>query len=187
MFHTWMNILQRVPKSGLWLLGGIKSLEENLIGEVKKAGIDPKRLIFSEKLPKENHLERIQLADLVLDTRIVNGAASTSDALWMKVPVVTLQGSHFASRMASSILQAMGLPELIAHTLKEYEEMAVAFASDPIAFQKIKTRLSNARETSPLFNTELSVKCLEVAYMEMWNRLLKGEKPNAIDVKKLMA
>ena len=101
-------------------------------------GIDSDRLIFAEKLSKHKHLSRLSLADLVLDTLRVNGAASTSDALWSGVPVLTIQGKHFASRMSSSILKAAGVPELITHSLEDYENKAVELAEEKSKLARIK-------------------------------------------------
>ena len=104
MFDCWMRILKKVSHSVLWLIGGNITAESNLKKRARSKGISVDRLLFAPHLPKDEHLARLRFADLALDTRTVNGAATTSDALWAGVPVLTLQGSHFASRMSSSIL-----------------------------------------------------------------------------------
>ncbi len=117
MFDCWMRILQRVPDSILWLMIRHDAAKKHLRTEAKARGVNPDRLIFLEKLSKQEHLTRLKMADLALDTRIVNGAATTSDALWAGVPVITLLGTHFASRMSASLLSAVGLPELITRSI----------------------------------------------------------------------
>ncbi len=157
-------------------------MKENLRTEVIKHGIDADRLIFAEKVPKHEHLLRLSLADLVLDTLRVNGAASTSDALWSGVPVLTIQGKHFASRMSSSILKAAGVPELITHSLEDYENMAVGLAEEKNKLARINAILMAANVESHLFNTERFVEYLEKAFAIVWKRYLDGETPCMIDL-----
>jgi len=102
IFDSWMNILQQIPESVLWLFDGGETIRENLRLEAHSRGINPERLVFAEKYSKAEHLSRLVHAQLALDTRIVNGHTTTSDALWAGVPVITLQGSHFASRVSSA-------------------------------------------------------------------------------------
>jgi len=168
MFAVWMNILKAVPQSVLWLLEDNSEAPKNLKKHAQKRGINPKRLIFAKKIKKDLHLARHRLADLALDTRIYNGHTTTSDALWAGLPVLTLQGKHFASRVASSILTAIGLPELITYSLKEYEETAIQLAKNPKKLIKLKNKLAKNRLTQPLFDTPRFVKDLEKAYQEMW-------------------
>jgi protein O-GlcNAc transferase len=182
MFDVWMRILKQVPEGVLWLLLGNKTAEENLTREAEAKGIRSERLIFAERLPKDEHLGRLRLADLVLDTRIYNGHTTTSDALWAGVPVIALQGSHFASRVSSSILSAMGLPDLITHSLEEYEALAVGLARNPVGLQEIRQRLAKNRLVAPLFDTPRFAKNLETAYKEMWKIFLAGEAPRGIEV-----
>jgi protein O-GlcNAc transferase len=182
IFDTWMNILRRSPDSVLWLMANSRNLKENLSKEVIKSGIDADRLILAEKVPKHEHLSRLSLADLVLDTLRVNGAASTSDALWAGVPVLTIQGKHFASRMSSSILKAAGVPELITHSLEDYENMAVELAEEKNKLARINTILRAANVESHLFNTERFVVYLEKAFAIVWKRYLDGETPCMIDL-----
>ena len=182
MFDVWMRILQQIPESILWLLFVNKIAQENLRQEAEARGVKSERLIFTEMLPKDEHLGRFKFADLTLDTRIVNGHATTSDALWAGVPVITLQGSHFASRVSSSILFAIGLPELITHTLEEYEALAVRLAHNPVELQKIRQRLAKNRMVAPLFDTPRFVRNLETAYKEMWKIFSAGEAPRQIEV-----
>jgi protein O-GlcNAc transferase len=180
MFESWMKILRQVPESLLWLQGGNETAEMNLKGEAEKRGVSSSRLIFAERLSNEEHLGRLRLADLALDTRIVSGAATTSDALWAGVPVITLEGCNFASRMSSSILSAIGLSDLITHSLEAYEALAVRLARDPGELQAIGQRLAKNRE--PLFDTPRFTRNLERAYKEMWKLFVNGERPRQIEV-----
>ena len=169
-FTSWMRILKAVPKSVLWLFRSNKIAEENLKKEAKKAGINPNRLIFATYLENSRHLARIKLSDLALDTFTYNGHTTTSDSLWAGVPVVTLQGKHFASRVASSILTAAGLPELITHSQKEYEDLAISLALNPQKLNAIRYSLLSNRLTCPLFDTQLFFKNLEKLYLDIYEQ-----------------
>ncbi|MEE9606020.1 MAG: tetratricopeptide repeat protein [Candidatus Scalindua sp.] len=182
MFNTWMNILRQVPESVLWLQRENEITERNLGREAESKGIKSTRLIFLEKLPIDQHLERLRLADVALDTQIVNGAATTSDALWVGTPVITIQGSSFASRMSSSILTAIGLPELITQTIEEYEQIAVDLGRNPERLQEIRQKIVKNRLVEPLFDTPRFARNLEKAYKEMWEIFIAGETPRQIEV-----
>jgi protein O-GlcNAc transferase len=182
-FSVWMNILDQVPSSVLWLLCRNESAEENLKREAKSRGIRVERLIFARELPKGEHLARQRLADLFLDTRIVNGHTTTSDALWAGVPVITLQGDHFASRVSASLLKAIGLPELITHSIEEYQELAVRLSRTPSELRSTRHKLEKNRFTEPLFDTPRFAKNLERGYQEMWEIFLNGERPREIEIK----
>jgi len=180
MFEAWMEILQHAPESVLWLQKGNGALEKNLREEAGKCHINPDRLIFAERLPKEHHLRRLTLADLALDTRVVNGAATTSDALWAGVPVVALQGEHFASRMSSSILSAVGLPELVTRNIQEYKQLAISLANDRDALSAVRNRLAENRKNKTLFDTPGYVHNLEKAFKKIWKNYNEGQKPVSI-------
>jgi protein O-GlcNAc transferase len=185
MFDCWARILKRVPQSVLCLLEGSKSAEKNLKKEMVNRGVDEKRLLFQKKMPKDEHLARIRLFDLSLDTRIVNGHTTTSDALWAGVPVVTIKGGHFSSRVSASILNAIGLAELITNDIGEYEELAVDIANNPEKLQALKKKVETNRLTAPLFDTPRFTRNLERAYREMVNIAKRGESPKQIDVQQL--
>lgn len=182
MFDGWMNILREIPEGVLWLQPGNKAAKKNLKQEAENRGIKSDRIIFAEPLPKEEHLARLRLADLALDTRIVNGAATTSDALWVGVPVITLQGRHFASRMSSSILTAIGATHMVTHNMQEYQSLAVDLARDPARMDAIRRKIAKNRWTKPLFDTRRFVGNLEKAYRKMWQIYLLGERPEMIKV-----
>ena len=182
LFDCWMRILQQIPRSVLWLFNGGEEMIYNLKQTARGKGIDPRRLVFADKLLKAEHLARLQLADLSLDTRIVNGHTTTSDSLWASVPVITLQGDHFASRVAASLLSAIGLPELIVPHLDDYERLAVRLATHPAELHEIKTRLFENRLTMPLFDTSRFIKNLEAAYQKMWWLFREGQAPQQFRV-----
>ena len=127
-------------------------------------------------------LARLQLADLALDTRIVNGHTTTSDALWAGVPVITVLGDHFATRVSASLLHAIGLSELIVDHMDAYVQLAVRLALDLTELQRIKDQLSQNRLTTPLFNTPGFVGHLEIAYQKMWSTFKEGQHPQQIEV-----
>ncbi len=183
VFDVWMKVLRQVPKSVLWLGQLNATAEQNLKRQAHEKGVSPERLVFAERVPsKDEHLARLRLVDLALDTSIYNGHATTNDALWAGVPVITLKGSHFASRASASLLTAIGLPELITHSLEEYEALAVHLALDSDELRGIRQRLAKNRLTEPLFDTPLFVRNLEKAYKEMWEISWAGQQPRQIQV-----
>jgi protein O-GlcNAc transferase len=182
MFDSWMRILQQVPDSVLWLFDDNPDAVRNLRRESASRGVAPDRLVFARKIEKARHLARLKWADLALDTRIVNGHTTTSDALWAGVPVITLQGSHFASRVSSSLLHAVGLPELVTDSPAEYERLAVQLASHSSGLNDVRQKLKINRLKKPLFDTARFVANLELAYREMWRVFSEGRAPTQIDV-----
>lgn len=183
VFDSWMKILKAVPGSVLWLLEKTGQDKINLKKEAKKRGVDPSRLIFSIGIRKELHLARLKLADLCLDTFNCNGMTTTSDSLWAGVPVITLKGNHFASRVSTSLLTAIGLPELITHSPKEYENLAIKLAKDPKKLDTLRSKLNANRLTKPLFDTQKFTQYLEEAYSQMWKTYSEGKKPANIVIK----
>jgi protein O-GlcNAc transferase len=182
MFDCWMRILQQVPNSVLWLFGDNENARCNLRQEAAGRGVEPDRLVFAQKIEKTEHLSRLKWADLALDTRIVNGHTTTSDSLWAGVPVITLQGSHFASRVSSSLLHAVGLSELVTYRLEEYEKLAVQLASRPSELKAVRHKLNINRLNKPLFDTARFVRNLEQAYSEMWRIFQEGRAATQIEV-----
>lgn len=167
VFGSWMRILKAVPDSVLWIYAPDKSVQNNLRKATSLAGSNPAMLVFAGNLPKDEHLARIRLADIALDTFTYNGHTTTSDCLWAGVPVITLKGNHFASRVSASLLTAIGLPELITRSVKEYEKLAIDLATNLKKLTAIRESLIMNRESYPLFNTQLFVKNLEDAYVKM--------------------
>ncbi len=172
MFDLWMRLLREVPGSVLWLLQSNDLAAANLRREAEARGIDAGRLIFAPRLPLAEHLARQQQADLLLDTLPYNAHTTASDALWTGVPVVTCMGETFAARVAASLLHAVGLPELVTHTLEDYAALALKLAQEPATLQGLKHKLMANRTTAPLFDTERFTRDLEVQYQAMWKDYL---------------
>lgn len=184
LFKTWMDILTRAPESVLWLYQGNRAAVSNLKKEAARQGVDPERLAFSGRLPLPEHLARLKLADLALDTRMYNGGATTSNALWAGVPVITILGRHFVSRMTASALKAVGLPEAVTRDVSQYRDLAIQWALDPEKLQAIKEKLNQNRQTRSLFDTPRFVLHLERAFEKMWALRQEGRRPEPIDLRK---
>lgn len=181
-WDIWMRALAAKENSILWLFSNNDTVISNLRREAQQRGINADRLVFANSLPKDEHLARICLADLALDTRLYNGHTTTSDALWTGVPVVAMQGRHFASRVSSSLLHAIGLPELVTDNLAEYETLINRLAANPAELKAIREKLQRNRDTQPLFDTERFTRNLEQAYRMMWEKYVEGKKPDHFDV-----
>ena len=181
-FAGWMRILKAVEGSVLWLFESNSSAVNNLRKEVVKFGINEDRLIFAKRMPIADHLNRIQMADLFLDTLPCNAHTTTSDALRMGLPVLTLIGHAFASRVAASLLNAVNLPELITTSQEQYESLAIELAMHPEKLKTIKDKLASNLPTAPLYDTPLFTKHLESAYMTMVDRYQNGLDPEHIYV-----
>jgi len=171
-FDGWMRILQRVPGSVLYLYAGGERAEGNLRQEAARRGVDAQRVVFGQRLPVPEYLARYRAADLFLDTLPYNAGTTASDALWAGLPVLTCLGRSFAGRVAASLLRAIELPELIATTQEQYEELAVALASDPPRLASIKARLAANRLTTRLFDTPRFTQSIEAAYSHIYERYL---------------
>jgi predicted O-linked N-acetylglucosamine transferase (SPINDLY family) len=182
LFDIWMRVLAQTPGGVLWLLGHEPVVSKNLRREAVERGIDAGRLIFAERIPYPDHLARLRLADLFLDTLPFNAGTTASDALWAGLPILTCAGEAFAARMAGSLLRAVGLPELIASNLDTYERQALKLAQRPALLQSLRERLVENRGHSPLFDTTRFVRHLESAYLEMWQRRARGENPASFSV-----
>ena len=154
VFATWMRILKRVPGSVFWLLADNEWSKENLLTEAIKQGINKERLVFAPRVTPADYLARYQLADLFLDTFPFNGGTTANDALFMGLPLLTLSGRTFASRMAGSLLTNLGLPELIATDLKEYEEKAVRFAKNTSELKVLQSRLKENKASGSVFDIQ---------------------------------
>jgi protein O-GlcNAc transferase len=183
LFQSRMKILKAVEGSALWLTGTNSVAVDNLRREAMAAGIDPDRLIFADRLPSAaDHLARHRLADLFLDTLPYNAHTTASDALWAGLPVLTQIGETFAGRVGASLLTAIGLPELIAQTQEQFENMAIDLARQPGALAAIRDKLAQNRSTAPLFETKLYTRHIESAYATMHERHQNGFPPDHIYV-----
>jgi protein O-GlcNAc transferase len=187
MFERWMQILQRVPGSVLWLLADDAAVVENLRVEAKRHGIDAQRLVFGSRLPSEEHLARHRLADLCLDTLPYNAHTTACDALWAGLPVLTCIGNSFPGRVAASVLQAVGLADMVVQSLDDYVERAVELAANGGLLGAIRTRLADNLRSHPLFDTQRFCRHLEAAFHEMWERAERGQAPASFAVPSLVA
>ncbi|QWD66367.1 tetratricopeptide repeat protein [Polynucleobacter sp. MWH-Aus1W21] len=182
VFDVWMRILHAVDNSVLWLFDANPTASQNLKAEAVKRGISESRLIFAPKLPLGEHLARQRLADLFLDTLPYNAHTTASDALWAGLPILTCTGKSFASRVAASLLSAVGLQELITDSLEAYAAKAIALAKNPADLKIIKEKLAKNRLTEPLFNSELMAKSIEKAYKAVHARYISGLEPEMIEI-----
>ena len=178
MFGIWMRLLQAVEGSVLWLSGMHASAVRNLRLEAEVRGVAGARLIFSKRLERiEDHLARFRLADLFLDTLPYNAHTTASDALWTGLPVLTCRGVTFAGRVAASLLNAVGLSELVTDNLADYEALAFKLAREPALLAEIRAKLARNRVNYPLFRH------IEAAYTTMWEICQRGEAPKCFSVK----
>lgn len=180
IFSVWLSVLKQVPGSVLWLIEESETQANNLRSYAAAQGFSVDRLIFTGKLPYAEHLARYALMDLALDTLPFNGGTTTSDALWGGAPVLTCIGETFAGRMAASLLNTVGLPELVTQSLESYEALAVALATNPGKLDTIRQTLAANRLTMPLFDTQRFTRHLENAYEQMMDRSRQGLPPDHI-------
>lgn len=181
-FSTWMRLLKAVPGSVLWLVENLPAVRRNLSREASARGVDPARLVFSPRVPREGYLSRLAAADIFLDTLPYNAGTTANDALRAGLPLVSCTGSGFAARMAGSLLQAVGMPELLCHSLEEYENLALALAREPERLEATRRKLLDVRSRSTLFDVDVFTRGVESAYERMWRRYADGLAPEAFSV-----
>ena len=181
-FDSWMRILAKAPNAVLWLLESRLGVADHLRTEAAARGIEPARLVFAKPIAVAQHLARLPLADLFLDSLPYNAHTTTSDALWMGLPVLTCPGRSFAARVAASLLTVSGLPELIAANLDDYEAKAAAYAGAPTSLQPLRGRILEGRVDNPLFDTAGFARHLEAAYRRMQDIALAGEPPRGFAI-----
>lgn len=167
MFDIWCRLLTAVPGSILWLPASNPQAEGNLRREAENRGVAAGRLVMAPLLHREEHLARLQCADLFLDTLPFNAGTTCSDALWMGLPVITCAGDAFASRMAGSLLTAIGVPELITYNLEDYYRLALDLATNRKKLEAFRSKIIANRDTAPLFDSERFTRNLEKAYTQM--------------------
>lgn len=180
VFDIWMRLLHDVEGSVLWLLESHAAAAANLRREAAAKSIAPERLVFAPRIAVEDYLARYRLADLFLDTLPYNAGTTASDALWAGLPVVTCLGESFAGRMAGSLLNAVGLPELVAGSLEDYAALAERLAKNGDVIAAIRAKLARNRLTHPLFDTARFCRHIEAAYMAMHECRARGEPPDHI-------
>ena len=183
IFDCWMRILKKVEGSVLWLFEDNKAVASNLRNEAAAREVDCERLVFASRVSPSDHLARHRCANLFLDTLPCNAHTTASDALWAGLPVLTCLGETFAGRVAASLLNAIGLPELITTTLEAYEQTAIDLAVHPEKLAIINRKLDENRLTTPLFDTKLFTKHIEAAYAAMYQRHQAGLAPDHIFVR----
>jgi len=181
-FDIWMRLLSKIEGSVLWLKINNNSARENVRVAAQKRGINPERIIFSDRLSMDEHLARHSLADIFLDTFNFNAHTTACDALWAGLPIVTKIGKSFAARVAGSLLTAIGLTELITNSELEYEELILKLASNPKELKKVKQKLNKNLTLYPLFDTKKYTFNLEKAYEKAYENLLKEKKPANISI-----
>jgi predicted O-linked N-acetylglucosamine transferase (SPINDLY family) len=184
IFDSWSRILNSIEGSVLWLMDCNTTAKENLLQEAESRGVSRNRLVFAEHLKPADHLARHRLADLFIDTSPCNAHTTASDALLAGLPVLTLLGETFAGRVAASLLNAVGLPELIAKDQIEYESMAIKLATNSSQLKALRGRLEVNRLNSPLFDTQLTTRYIESAYSKIHDRHLSNLAPEHIYVPK---
>ena len=178
MFALWMRLLRAAPLGVLWLSHANECAARNLKREAEANGVAQDRLVLAPFVASfADHLARLSLADLFLDTSPYNAHSSAADALWAGVPVLTLPGATFAGRVAASLLHAAGLPEMVTDSLENYEALALELAQSPAMLDHLKARLKRGRRSQPLFDTARFTRNLESAYLTMWERYQKGQPP----------
>ncbi len=173
VFDIWMRILNKVDNSILWLIQDTNNGIQNLFKEAQNRNVDPKRIIFANRINTEKHLARHKMADLFIDTFPYTAHTTCSDALWSGLPVITRIGQSFASRVSASLLSAIGLPELITKSAEEYENLIFELSTNLQRLDEIKNKLRENISTKPLFNTELFTKNIELAYKTAYENYLK--------------
>jgi|CXWL01.1.fsa_nt_gi predicted O-linked N-acetylglucosamine transferase (SPINDLY family) len=164
MFAAWMRILAAVPGSVLWLLADNDTARENMLRAADAHGVARERLVFAPRVAPAEYLARFALADVMLDTFPFNAGTTASDALWMGTPIVTRSGRTYISRMAGSLLTAVGLPDLIAHDLPGYEVLAVTLGRQPPRVASYKRYLAEHGRQSPLFDVPRIVREIEAEF-----------------------
>jgi protein O-GlcNAc transferase len=183
VLDCWSSILKRVENSVLWISENSVIFKANITLEFKNRGIDSRRIIFAQRLESmADHLARYTLADLFLDTYPYNAHTTAVDSLKAGVPVITLMGQSFASRVAASLLNVVGLPELITSTLDEYVALATELATNHNKFIDLKIKLARNRLLTPLFDASIFTKNIEAAYIEMYERHQGGLEPSHLSI-----
>jgi predicted O-linked N-acetylglucosamine transferase (SPINDLY family) len=181
VFAVWMRLLRQVPGSVLWLMSRSELSQTNLRATARAQGVAPERLIFAGRVPRvEDHLARYRQADLFLDTHPYNAHTTAADALLAGLPVLTYSGQAFPARVAGSLLHAAGLPELITHSLADYEALALQLATEPARLAQLRAKLAAQRESSALLDANGFCRNLETIYLAMWRDRQLGQARDAL-------
>lgn len=176
VFNSWMNILKKVNKSVLWLSPMSMKAQDNLKQYAIDQGIEKNRLIFSKKMKlNSEHLRRFSLANLFLDTFPYNAHSTAIDSIWAGVPIVTLTGKSFTSRVVASLLNTLNLNDLISNDFDSYEKKAIELATNPSKFRILKTKLEKNKIKNILFNTKLYTHNIEIAFKSLFENYLQNK------------
>jgi len=167
IYNTWMNILKRTSNSILWILCDNKVAKENLLFETKRRGVDSNRIFFASKLPRDQHLQRLQICDIFLDTYPYSAHTLASDAIRVGLPIITLIGETFASRVCASILKQVNLEKFVCKKLEDYENLAIKLSKDTKLMANIKKNFKVSLENTPLFDNKKYTKDLEKLYIKL--------------------
>lgn len=182
VFDVWAQILAEVECSVLYLLSISSETTENILKEFEKRGIARTRIVIGGRIPTPEYLARYRTCDLFLDTWPFNAGTTASDALWTGLPVLTCMCEAFAGRMAGSLLTALELPELIAHSLEEYQRIAVELALNRSKLESLRMRLDGNIRDGLLFDTRTMTRTIEAAYSAVYERYQCGLPPESISV-----
>ena len=183
VFEVWMRLLRRVEGSVLWLFEDNADAARNLRIEAQRRGVQASRLVFAKRLPPDEHLGRHRFADLFVDTLPYNAHTTASDALWAGLPLITVRGTTFPGRVATSLLLAAGVPELVTEDLAQYEALAFDLAANPERLAAIRDRIAANRDRCALFDADRFRRNIEAVYVTMWRRWMDGQPPASFDVR----
>ncbi|MEM6902857.1 MAG: hypothetical protein AAF556_06440, partial [Pseudomonadota bacterium] len=180
VFSLWMQVMAARPSTVLWMFGAHDIAKANLMAHARAAGVDPERLLFSPSIERAQHLTRLQGADLAFDTRPCGGHTTTADCLWAGLPVLTVTGEHFASRVSASLLRAAGLADLVSERAEGFANKALALIDNPEQRQLYRAQLTSRRHDLALFDTKARAHQLEAAFAAVWQRYCDGRAPSDI-------
>ena len=182
MFSIWMEILRNAKNSILWLLKDNDYSEKNLKEFAKKENVDPNRIIFAKRLPLDQHFERLKFADLFIDSFPYNAHTTCSDALRMNVPVVTLKGNSFPSRVAASLLKSLNMEELITNNLDEYKKLILEIYNNKNYHFNLKDKIVKRKRENNLYKSSVYTKNIEQAYFKIYQNYLNGMSPQDLEL-----
>jgi protein O-GlcNAc transferase len=181
-FDVWMSLLRRVEGSVMWMNKPNKQAQENLEKQAIKRGVSANRLVFAGRVPKAEYHVRLALGDLFLDAFTYNAHSTAVDAMWAGLPIISKAGEGMAARAGVSVLTAMGVPELVVNSVRDYEDLAFALATDHQKLRELKSRLSHSRSNGPFFDAQGFARHVESAYAQAHARYAAGHEPSAITV-----
>lgn len=178
IFEVWLRILKDSSNTVLWLYEGNQLAKSNLIAYAESLGIDPARLIFATKVPPNVHISRHKLANLFLDTTPYNAHTTASDALWANLPIITLSGNTFSSRVAGSLLNAVGLNKYIMHSDEDYINMAVELSKNSTLYNNVVTEFKNVEKDACIFNSLRYARALEENFISLLEKYVENKRTN---------